>query len=145
MSPDEAEDLYDENLYGDGTRRVSLLGTAASRWLTRSATCVLSLVCAGPELPLLRFGFEDDELVVLAEELPDVVAVQVEFEDRKQTAGQVPDDNAADATAAPAAAGAKPYDWLRPYREQASTSPSGELHRIDTVDSTCAVPWRTMA
>lgn len=112
----------------------------------RPRGCRLSLECPGPELPLLRFGFEDDELVVLAADLPDVVAVQVEFEDRKQTAGQVPDDSTTDATAAPVvavSAGAKPYDWLRPYRELASTSPSGELHRIDTVDSTCAVSWPT--
>ena len=75
----------------------------------------------GPELPLLRIALSDDEeLLALPVSGEDVSPVQGEYAERK---AQLP---AAKTTA----------EWLQRYRDEAAAMPSGEFHRMETVDST---------
>ena len=96
----------------------------------------------GNEVPLLCFALEDDEeLIALPTNVSDIAAVEAEHAARQSTAISLPPtaDDAGDAGATQAAAVATAptaYEWALPFRDQAAASPSAELNRMETVDST---------
>jgi hypothetical protein len=93
---------------------------------------------AGKEVPLLCFGLEDDEeLLALPTDVGDLAAVQAEHATQLRVAPSIPPTADDSSEVAPTDQSGAPvtYTWLAPYRERAAASPSGELQRMETVDS----------